>query len=224
MKHYYITTMYTQSTQVAIQQDHACKEMFKEVLNNIESDESKLFIEYINKHKTTISLGVGHYDELLRIYSYIFKHKNTLKIPFGIFQEASLNMTPTCLTFVVPEKYCVNIRSAIESLMKEFFVSNISELAPRLSVDEVYNKLGIKVKIIEDESNNYKFRIKSKVYIPPSEYNNDLINGDLNNSSFMDKVFEKYNENSESNFKYVEYDYTLEELNFYTMINSLRLK
>ena len=128
MKHYYITTNYSQNQQMAVQQDHSYTEMITNILDHPNSIESNIYRKYAKDFKTTICLGVSQPTELIALYSYMRYHKEELQIPMGFFQEDSLNKTMTSLTFITNEKLSYNIYGMIAQLLRENKIYSISVL------------------------------------------------------------------------------------------------
>ena len=240
MKQYYITSLYTDATQVAIQQDHACKEVFKNVLKDQNSTEFSIFMDYINNFKTTVALGVGHPTQILQIYSYMMKHKDSLNIPIGLFQEDSLNKTATCLSFVATEKLCANIHYSIGNMLKEFKVRNlfgltqIKDCFPTTYICPVSN---ISIRIDEEVDSSLSFKVSYKTTDVVEMQNTELMPINLEDEDTIEELYQQYNpedaafynnienNNSEKDSTVLkEFEYSLEELNFLLMIKSLRLK
>ena len=235
MKQYYITSMYSQGTQVAIQQDHALKEMLKNIENSDSDNDKTLFNEYNLNHQTTISLGVGQPLELLSLYSFIYEHQKKLNIPFGLFQEPSMNYTPTCLTFVTNEKLSVNLSFVINSLFKDLKINSLYDLKKGFSyVFECPTSKTI-VKILWTEDNEFSFVFCFCKSSLPFFNEENVISSKLDDKilkklykTLNKKDFLYYNENvdcdSDKKEETILYSYNMEELNFLIKINSLRLK
>lgn len=240
MKQYFITSLYTQGTQISIQEDHAGKELFKNVIKNEESDQFDIFWEYINKHKTTISLGVGQPTELLKLYSYIMTHKDKLNIPVGIFQEPSLNYTPTCLSFVATEKLGLNINHSLNNFLKMSKIGSFHDLR-YTAQDGSYPvwKCPFSTFELQVSELNGDFNIEVSFEESDFEYiESDNVHLDLENEDVIKELYIKHNQKDAKHFglkvdnkekKSIKpirkvYNFSVVEINFLLMIKSLRLK
>jgi len=240
MKQYYITSMYTNGTQIGIQQDHAGKELIKNVLKDQNSEEFGIFMEYINNHKTTVALGVGQPTEILKLYSYMTVHKDVLNIPMGIFQEDSLNKTATCLSFIATEKLCANIHFSVKNMLKEYKIKNLyglkhlnDELFPIKFVCPISG-----VSIVTSKRNNdtFTFEVSYNENQIIEMQNNEIMPIDLGDEDVITELYKKYNVEDANYFGdeeivkldeesiLKEFSYSMEELNLLLMTKYLRLK
>lgn len=237
MKHYYITTAYSQGTQVSIQQDHASKEMFYKLMDKPESVENKIFKEYMEKHKTTVMTEIWQPQSLLALYAFMFKHKKELNIPFGIFQEPSMNYTPTCLSFIATTKLCHNLFFDIQSMLRENKVSNLYDL---VKIAKETN--GLEYKPHKNMQINISFKTGKPTFevifnqnVYKSDQNTDALIADVESEDVMANIYEALNkddfmfynsieENETVEKEQITETYSLVEFCFLYKIKSLKLK
>ena len=232
MKQYYITTQYVQGTQVSIQQDHASKKIMSDIMNERGYKNKNLFNKYM-EDETTISLSVGQPNELLQLHSFMQTHEKSLNIPFAIFQEPSMNYTPTCLTFIATDKLCVYLKSAVDGMLRAKSLRSLY----RITEDFSYQcpRSGINIDVLINDGKNFLFDVSYDQQDMIDYQNHEMLDINvedpdvikanyerLNNQDFAHYAGESFNDHV--NTKKVSWQYNLAELNFLLMINSLRLK
>lgn len=235
MKQYYITTLYSQGSQVSIQQDHALKEMLSNMEKCGKEEYYRIFNKYKSDYKTTVSLGMGQPLELLGLYSFMYTHKDCLNIPFGLFQEPSLNYTPTCLTFVTNEKLSIDFSSVIRDFLRELNVKSLYDIKYDVEYTCPFSKTSIKVVFDKDKKPSFLFTFDQNYY--KGYQNNEVMPKDLNDK---ENIYNLYKELNKEDFLYYnndvekdnelqseikcQYTYSLAELIFMLKIRFLRLK
>ncbi len=191
MKQYYITSLYSQSLQVAIQQDHAFKRMVRDLLKpkNRHSIENDIFDEYINEHETTIALGVSQPMEVLSLYAFMNHHKEELKIPFGLFQEPSMNYTPTAVTFITNEKLSQPIAGEIRNILKDAQIRSFYDIKEECTLTNFANTMTIHVRF--NEHNRPVFDVEFVKAKFKSMQNDDLIPKELTDE-YLESIYEAF--------------------------------
>lgn len=240
MKQYYITSLYTEGNQMAIQQKHAGDEIFRKHILNPTGIEADILTEYLFEHKTMVSLGVGQVTEILKLYSYIKTHEDKLRIPFGLFLEPSINYTATCLSFVATEKLCANIHHSMNNLLKEFSCYSLYDLK-KLEDDKFpltyqcpYSKVNFIVN--KNQKGEFYFDVSYLTSDLPVMQNEELMPTDLDNPEVIEKLYQELNtkdfyfyQDSEEIVDIKEpvlkeFYYNFEEMNLLMMTKTLRLK
>lgn len=234
MKQYYLTSLYTKDMQIAVQQDHACKVLYRQFrLEEEQSIESKIFDEYIFEHETTICLGVSQPMEILKFYSYIQKHKDILQIPNAIFQERSLNKTATALTFVTTTKLSHPIMHEVRNVMKDNRINSFYKIKEPITLKNRNETMTISVKPDERQKPEFTITFERKVF--KSAQNEELMPTELT-PEVLDELYETLNEDDynfhngieveevQDEFETVTETYSIEELVFLDMVSQLRLK
>lgn len=231
MKHYYITTNYSQNQQMAVQQDHSYTEMMTNILEHPDSVETAIYRKYAKEFKTTICLGVSQPTELISLYSYMRYHKEELQIPMGFFQEDSLNKTMTSLTFITNEKLSYNIYGAISQLLRENKIYSLYNIKEEMVLSNHNNSLILSIKI---EENKPVFYVEFKNRLFKSFQNEDMMEIDFSDDK-IEEIYKKYNEEDYCFHQGLEFKneveevsvkekYSFVEMEFLRRIRSLNLK
>ncbi|MBM25444.1 MAG: hypothetical protein CL760_07155 [Chloroflexi bacterium] len=231
MKHYYITTNYSQNQQMAVQQDHSYTEMITNILDHPNSIESNIYRKYAKDFKTTICLGVSQPTELIALYSYMRYHKEELQIPMGFFQEDSLNKTMTSLTFITNEKLSYNIYGMIAQLLRENKIYSLYSIKKEMILSNHSNSFILSIKIEEDKP---VFYVEFKNRLFKSFQNEDMMEIDFSDDK-IEEIYKKYNEEDYCFHQGIEFEdefdeitvkekYSFVEMEFLRRIRSLNLK
>lgn len=236
MKHYFITTNYTLASQVPIQQSHAHNRMFLKILDNPKYIE--MFRDFMTK-ETSVMLNVGQPNSLLSIYSFIVNHKDEFDFPYDIFLEPSENYTPTCFSFIAPEKFTYNINRQIDAMLSSEKMFSLYDFALKYkdwggSYEYEPHK---HFKLVFDMINGVpSFTITFNNLLFKSDQNEEMMETDIYNEEKMKKVHEKLNKDDfmfyndlnekEKDFEEVTITetYSLPQLVFLHKIKSLSLK
>lgn len=234
MKQYFITSLYSQNMQVAVQQNHSMARMMRDMIKpeNQQSEEFRVFEEYLNFHETTICLGTGQPMDLLSLYSFMQVHKDALKIPMGIFQEPSMNFTATSLTFVTNEKLSYPIAREIRNIFKDNNIHSFYNFRDSISLTNFGKTMTIDV----DFDNNAQpvFNISFVRNKFKSSQNEEMMPKDLTPEVlaeiYREQHFDDYaHHNNVNPYRKVDKEtinvsYSLPELVFLDMISHYRLK
>lgn len=236
MKHYFITTNYTLASQVPIQQSHAHNRMFLKILDNPEY--INIFREFMKK-ETSVMLNVGQPNSLLSLYSFLINHKDEFDFPYDIFLEPSENYTPTCLSFIAPEKFTYNINKQIDTMLSLEKMFNLYEFASKYKDwggEYVYEPHKHFKVVFDMKDDMPTFTITFNHFLFKSDQNEEMMETDIYNEDKIKKVYEKLNkddfmfynklENEENDFENVVITetYSLPQLVFLHKIKSLSLK
>ena len=81
----------------------------------------KVYLEWNKKHKTYVFLELPSQIEILELHSWLTEHEDTLSVPSAIFKEPALNDSVTAISFVAPEKLCLNIQFLVRNF-KNFLI------------------------------------------------------------------------------------------------------
>lgn len=234
MKQYYITSLYSQNLQVAVQQDHANTRMIRDSVQpeNTDSEEYRVWDEYSRHHETTICLGVSQPTEILALYAFLSKHKDKLRIPFGIFQEASLNYTPTALSFITNERLSLPIAREVQSILKNNKIRSLYEIKEDVTLSNFFQNMLLIVHTENGKPKEFTVRYVQEHF--KSAQSEELIPKDLS-PEYLDKIYQDnfyddfcfHNDIEAKNQKrknVTDVTYSIEELVFMDLISQLRLK
>ncbi len=233
MKQYYITSLYSQNMQVATQQDHAIKRMIREMKKPEfqDTEESRVWDEYLHEHETTICLGVSQPTEILALYAFLKKHENVLRIPKGIFQEQSLNHTPTAVSFVTNTKLSHPIAKEIYSIFKDYNIRSFYDFKKPITMQNFQGTMVIKVDfkdskpIFHIEFFRDKFKSTQNEELIPKDLSDEYLDEVYKDNFYEDYCFHEGIDYQEvKSIEQIEETYSIEEIVFLDMVSRLNLK
>lgn len=234
MKQYYITSNYSLGLQIAVQQDHALKVMERELKKacHENSIENEVFNEYINDHETTICLGVSQPTEILALYAFIKKHEKILQIPKAIFQEPSMNYTPTVVSFVTNTKLSHPIARGISDILRNNNIYSFYDFTEEKTFYNHNNTLTVVVYFDDDGKTLFDVSFVRNNF--KSKQNDEMIPKDLTDE-YLDEVYKEHfredycfhnglNPYKKDETEMVHETYTIEEIVFLDIISRFNLK